>query len=54
MEFSFTPIAFFTVNSGLYIGTGWNIPGLAYGMARLNYNGFYKGQPLTLLENDDF
>ncbi len=51
---TFTPIAFMSFYSGLYIGTGWNIPGLANGMARFNFNNYYDDLPEGILIGDNF
>jgi hypothetical protein len=53
-EVLFTPFPFLVFGTGYSFGTGWNIPGLANGLARNNYNGGITGKSKNILAEDNF
>lgn len=53
-EIKFTPLSFLVLSGGFTFGSGWNIPNLANGLARNNYNGELLDKPERILNEDNF
>ena len=53
-ELTITPLAFLSLSAGIQIGSGWNIPGLGFGLARNNLDGLIPGEKKEVLEKDSF
>lgn len=53
-EMGISPIAFLFLTAGTTIGTGWNISGIANGLARNNYGNVLSNEPEEILIKDSF